>query len=111
MPSPASSMKTSRRSSSRTTKRLNSLGDDEVVLFADAVHPSHAARPAGCWAPKQDKLAIEQTRGCERINIHGAINLESGPTQMIDVQTVDAASTMRQAAFHSELLPASQSDR
>ena len=61
-------------------KILNSLGDDEVVLFADAVHPTHAARPAGCWAPKQDKLAIEQTRGCERINIHGAINLESGPT-------------------------------
>jgi transposase len=61
-------------------KILNSLGNDEVVLFADAVHPAHAARPAGCWAPKQDKLAIEQTSGCERINIHGAINLESGPT-------------------------------
>src|SRR5260370_28198209 len=27
-------------------KLLNSLGDDEAVLFADAVHPTHAARPA-----------------------------------------------------------------
>src|SRR6516164_6454919 len=53
-------------------KFLNSLGNDEVVLFADAVHPTHAARPVGCWAPKQDKLAIEQTSGRERINIHGA---------------------------------------
>src|SRR6202042_1638044 len=35
-------------------KLLNSLGDDEAVLFADAVHPTHAARPAGCWAPKQE---------------------------------------------------------
>jgi hypothetical protein len=35
---------------------LNSSGDDEAVLFADAVHPTHAARPAGCWAPKQEKL-------------------------------------------------------
>jgi hypothetical protein len=26
-------------------KILNSLGNDEVVLFADAVHPTHAARP------------------------------------------------------------------
>ena len=67
-------------------KILNSLGNDEVVLFADAVHPTHAARPVGCWAPKQDKLAIEQTSGRERINIHGAINLESGQTPMIDVQ-------------------------
>jgi len=75
-------------------KTLNSLGNDEVVLFADAVHPTHAARPVGCWAPKQDKLAIEQTSGRERINIHGAINLESGQTRMIDVQTVDAASTI-----------------
>jgi transposase len=73
---------------------LNSLGNDEVVLFADAVHPTHAARPVGCWAPKADNLAIEQTSGRDRINIHGAINLESGETRMIDVQTVDAASTI-----------------
>ena len=75
-------------------KLLNSLGNDETVLFVDAVHPTHAARPVGCWAPKQDNLAIEQTSGRERINIHGAINLESGQTRMIDVQTVDAASTI-----------------
>jgi transposase len=133
-------------------KLLNSLGNDEAVLFADAVHPTHAARPVGCWAPKQERLAIEQTSGRERINIHGAIDLETGQTRMIDVETVNAASTIalleaiesalsdvgadpclsrqctlssRQAdagmacptglpdsaAFHSVLLPASQSDR
>jgi hypothetical protein len=31
---------------------LNQLGDDEAVLFGDAVHPTHAVRPVGCWAPK-----------------------------------------------------------
>ncbi len=76
-------------------KLLNSLGDDEAVLFADAVHPTHAARPAGCWAPKQEKIAIEQTSGRERINIHGAIDLETGQTRMIEAQTVDAVSTIR----------------
>jgi transposase len=75
-------------------KLLNSLGNDEAVLFADAVHPTHAARPVGCWAPKQEKLAIEQTSGRERINIHGAIDLETGKTWMIDVETVNAASTI-----------------
>jgi transposase len=73
---------------------LNSLGNDEVVLFADAVHPTHAARPVGCWAPERDKLAIEQSSGRDRINIHGAIDLETGQTRMIDVQTVDAVSTI-----------------
>ena len=86
-------------------KILNSLGNDEVVLFADAVHPTHAARPVGCWAPKQDKLAIEQTSGRERINIHGAINLESGQTWMIDVQTVDAASTITLLAAADDAHP------
>jgi transposase len=60
----------------------------------DAVHPTHAARPVGCWTPKQEKLAIEQTSGRERINIHGAIDLETGQTRMIDVETVNAASTI-----------------
>lgn len=76
-------------------KLLTSLGDDEAVLFADAVHPTHAARPVGCWAPKQEKIAIEQTSGRERINIHGAIDLATGQTRMIEALTVDAVSTIR----------------
>ncbi len=31
---------------------LNHLGDDEAVLFVDAVRPTHAMRPVGCWAPE-----------------------------------------------------------
>jgi transposase len=31
---------------------LNQLDADEAVIFADAVHPTHAVRPVGCWAPK-----------------------------------------------------------
>lgn len=76
-------------------KFLNSLPDNEAVLFADAVHPTHAARPAGCWAPGTENLAIEQTSGRQRINIHGAIDLETGQTRMIEVETVDALSTIR----------------
>jgi transposase len=76
-------------------KLLNSLGGDEVVLFADAVHPTHAVRPVGCWAPKEQKLAIEQTSGRERINIHGAVDLETGQTRMIEADTVNAISTIQ----------------
>jgi transposase len=74
---------------------LNSMGDDEVALFVDAVHPTHAARPVGCWAPKEQNLAIEQTSGRQRINIHGAIDLETGQTRMIEAETIDAMSTIR----------------
>jgi transposase len=74
---------------------LNALPSDEAVLFADAVHPTHAARSAGCWAPASETLAIEQTSGRQRINIHGAIDLETGQTRMIEGLTVDAISTIR----------------
>ena len=73
---------------------LNHLADDEAVLFADAVHPTHAVRPVGCWAPKDTKIAVPQTSGRQRLNIHGAIDLETGQTRMLDVLTVDAASTI-----------------
>ena len=53
---------------------LNSAGPDEAVLFVDAAHPTHAARPVGCWAPAKDSLAIEQTCGRRRLNVHGAID-------------------------------------
>jgi transposase len=86
-------------------KLMNSLGEDEAVLFADAVHPTHAAQPVGCWAPKLDKLAIEQTSGRQRINIHGAIDLETGQTRMIDVETVDALSTIRLLASIEAFYP------
>ena len=74
---------------------LNGLGEDEAVMFVDAVHPTHAARPVGCWAPSTEHLAIEQTSGRQRLNVHGAVNLETGETRMIDVETVNAASTIR----------------
>ena len=74
---------------------LNSLSPDEAVLFVDAVHPMHAARAVGCWAPKAESVAVVQTSGRERVNIHGALDLETGKTAMIEVETVEAASTIK----------------
>jgi len=74
---------------------LNSLPDNEAVLFVDAVHPTHAARAAGCWTAKDARPAIEQTTGRQRLNIHGAIDLETGQTRMIEAETIDAASTIK----------------
>lgn len=73
---------------------LNSLGHDETVLFVDAVHPTYAARAVGCWAPKTESVAVLQTSGRERLNIHGALDLETGRTAMIEVESVDAVSTI-----------------
>ena len=47
------------------------------------------------WVPAEANLAIEPTSGRQRLNIHGAIDLETGKTAMTDVETVNAASTIR----------------
>jgi transposase len=84
---------------------LNHLADDETVVFADAVHPTHAARPAGCWVLKETRVAIEQTSGRQRLNIHGALDLETGNTRMIEVATVDANSTIALLSALETLYP------
>jgi transposase len=73
---------------------VNQLPADEAVIFADAVHPTHTVRPVGCWAPKELSVAVEQSSGRQRLNVHGAIDLETGRTIVKDVLTVDAVSTI-----------------
>ena len=48
----------------------------------------------GCWAPKDTPIAVAQPSGRHRLNVPGAIDLETGKTRMLDVLTVDAASTI-----------------
>ena len=67
------------------------FGRCEAVLFGDAVHPTHAVRPVGCWGP-DTQVAVEQTSGRQRLNIHGAIWRPAGP--VLEVATVDAAAVM-----------------
>jgi transposase len=74
---------------------LNTMGVDEAVAFVDGVHPTHQVRPAGCWARRDVAIAVEQTTGRERLNIHGAINLETGQTQIIAVDKVNALSFIK----------------
>ena len=75
-------------------------------MFADAVHPTHALRPRGCWGPKDTKVAVDQTSGRQRMNLHGAIDLETGQTRMREVLTVDAMSTIELMMSIEALYPA-----
>jgi len=84
---------------------LNAMQADEVALFGDAVHATHAAKPVGCWALKDMAIAVEQTSGRQRRNIHGAIDLETGNTRMLEVPTVDAGSTIQMLIALQALYP------
>src|SRR5215471_15369934 len=82
-------------SASLREQKTELLSDvDEAVVFADAAHPTHEVRPAGCWAPKDTRIAFEGTSGRQRLKIHGAVDLETGSTRMIEAITTNATSTI-----------------
>jgi transposase len=87
---------------------LNRLSADKTVMFLDALHPTHAARPAGCWAPKDTQVAITQNSGRRRLNVHGATDLETGRTRMLDVPVVDAMSTIALLMAIEAMFPANR---
>lgn len=75
----------------RHEKLRNGLEADEAIVYGDAVHQT---RPAGVWMPRGADIAAPAASGRDRMNIHGAIDLETGATRMKDVLSVDARSTI-----------------
>jgi transposase len=71
---------------------LNSLADDEAVYFADAVHPEYQSKPAFGWVKKGANPTLKTTSGRARVNIHGAVNLETFDTPFVAPVTVDGVS-------------------
>jgi hypothetical protein len=59
----------------------NSLGPDETIVYVDAVHPTHRSDPGGRWLPKDGRCAVASSSGRDRLNLHGAIDLETGMTR------------------------------
>lgn len=70
------------------------LPEDEAIYFGDAAHPEHQAKPAHGWFHKEDTPAIQTNSGRKRVNIHGALNLETFDMPFVDVETVDRDSTI-----------------
>ena len=73
---------------------LRNLTADEAVYFADAVHPEYQARPAYGWMKTGSNTAIKTTSGRQRVNIHGALNLENFDAPFVEVTKVNGDSSV-----------------
>ena len=82
----------------------NSLGPDEMVVYVDAVHPTHQAKPAGRWLPRGQRCALPAASGRDRLNLHGAIDLETGQTRFILRQAQDEGCPDRRRGKHDRLV-------
>ncbi len=67
----------------------------ETVVFADAVHPECQSRPAHGWFLASDKPAIEATTGRRRLNLQGALDLETMTMTRVEGEKINAETTLR----------------
>ena len=68
---------------------MTGLGADEAVCFADAVHPEQQTKPAFGRVRKGSNPAVKTTAGRGRVNIHGALNLETFAAPFVEPTTVE----------------------
>ena len=72
---------------------MRELGADEMVVFSDAVHPEYQSHPAHGWFPKGQKTALKATSGRKRLNIQGALDLETFQFTFVEGEKINAQTT------------------
>ena len=77
---------------------MTGLEADEMVVFSDAVHPEHQSRPAHGWFPKAQKTALKASSGRKRLNIQGAIDLETFQFTFVEGEKINAQTTQQMLA-------------
>lgn len=53
------------------------LKENEVILFHDGVHPTHNPHKTKAWIKKGEEKQIKTNTGRDRLNINGALDVES----------------------------------
>ncbi len=73
---------------------MTELAADGMVVFSDAVHPEHRSRPAHGRFPKGQKTALKATSGRRRLNIQGALDLETFRFTFVEGGKINAQTTL-----------------
>ncbi len=80
---------------------------DVKVLFVDAVHPEHNTMAAYGWIKKGQKKTLKTNSGRQRLNLHGAINIETLEMTVIESETINADSTVELLEILNQKYPLS----
>jgi transposase len=69
-------------------------GKNDPIYFADATHPQHNSIPAYGWIKTGQEKDLKANCGRQRLNINGAINLETREPTVRFYATINAQSAM-----------------
>ena len=78
----------------------DTLPDDEVILFADGVHPSHNVHATKAWIKKGQEKQVPTNTGRKRLNINGVLNMETMETVTHFCKTINAETSI---AFYDKV--------
>ncbi|MFT5132246.1 MAG: transposase [Gammaproteobacteria bacterium] len=76
-------------------KPMRRLPADEPVYFADAVHPEYQTKPAFGWVKVGSNPAVLSTAGRGRVNIHGAVNLDTIDAPFVEPLSVGGVTAVQ----------------
>lgn len=65
-------------------------GENDPIYFADATHPQHNSIPSYGWIKKGRQKELKANCGRQRLNINGAINIETMEPTVRFYQTINA---------------------
>jgi len=65
-------------------------GENDPIYFADATHPQHNSIPSYGWIKKGCEKELKANCGRQRLNINGAINIETLESTVRFYQTINA---------------------
>ncbi len=72
----------------------NNKADDDVIYFMDATHPQHNPMLGCGWIKRGQEHPIQSNTGRQRLNINGAINVQTLSAEVRFDATIDAAPTI-----------------
>ena len=67
---------------------------EDPIYFCDGVHPTHNTEPHYAWIKKGENKEIRSNTGRQRLNINGAINIETKEAVVRYDDTLNAQSTV-----------------
>ncbi len=67
-------------------------GENDPIYFADATHPQHNSIPSYGWIKKGQEKELKANCGRKRLNINGAINIETLEPTVRFYETINAQS-------------------
>jgi len=70
-------------------------GKNDPIYFADACHPLHNSIPAYGWIRRGKEKELKSNGGRRRVNIHGAVNVETLKVFTDFTKTVNKESSLR----------------